>query len=62
MRDDSAGKRVASHSGGVLGVVTYVERGLDEDYCVALACSCQPKEHPSAIAARLFRLARPKRG
>jgi len=49
------GTRV-EHSGGVQGVVTWYLRHLDLDYVVALACSCEPKTHPSQIAEKLAKI------
>lgn len=49
------GTRV-EHSGGVQGVVTWYIRHLDLDYVVALACSYEPKTHPSQIAEKLAKI------
>jgi CubicO group peptidase (beta-lactamase class C family) len=48
----------ASHSGGVQGVVAYVLRGLDEDFCVAFVCSYEPKINVATLAQDLARMAR----
>lgn len=50
--------RVAAHSGGVLGVVTYLMRGVEEDFMIALACSYKPKAYPGTVAAELLKIAR----
>ncbi|MFN0206491.1 MAG: serine hydrolase domain-containing protein [Planctomycetota bacterium] len=50
--------RVASHSGGVQGVVTYVERGIDEDFIVALTHSYSPKVYAGKTAQELLKLAK----
>jgi CubicO group peptidase (beta-lactamase class C family) len=52
--------RVASHSGGVRGVVAYVTRGIDEDFIVALVCSYEPKTHPATLARELLAIAKGK--
>jgi CubicO group peptidase (beta-lactamase class C family) len=44
------------HGGGVFGVVTYYLRHLERDFMVALACSYEPKSHPSEIAETLARI------
>lgn len=54
------GAKVAAHSGGVLGVATYYVRGLDDDFCIALAYSSEPKTPFEAVAGNLLRLARGK--
>jgi hypothetical protein len=54
------GAKVAAHSGGVLGVAAYYARGLDEDFCVALAYSSEPKAPFEAVAGNLLRIAREK--
>lgn len=59
VRKSRDGVRV-EHSGGVLGVVTNYLRLLDEDIVVALACSYQPKDHPSRLAEELVAIARAK--
>jgi CubicO group peptidase (beta-lactamase class C family) len=56
VRKAADGLRV-EHSGGVLGVVTYYLRHLDEDAVVAIACSYRPKDHPAQLAERLLRIA-----
>jgi len=57
VRKTNDGLRV-EHSGGVLGVVTYYLRLIDEDVVVAIACSYRPKAHPGQLAERLAQLAR----
>jgi CubicO group peptidase (beta-lactamase class C family) len=52
-----AGK-AAAHSGGVRGVVAYVIRGIEEDWCVAIVCNYQPKEHPATVARELLKIAK----
>jgi CubicO group peptidase (beta-lactamase class C family) len=59
MREGRSG-RVASHSGGVFGVVAYLERGLEQDYCIAVVSSGEPKTHPEKLAAELLAIAKEK--
>lgn len=54
------GTRV-EHSGGVLGVVTFYQRHLEEDYVISLACSYRPPTHPSRICDRLAQIVMSKR-
>lgn len=44
----------ASHSGGVLGVVTMYYRLLERNAVVALACNYEPKQSPAELAQRLL--------
>ncbi len=46
------------HTGGVLGVVTWYVRLLDEDIVVAFACSFAPKDSPARLAEDLIAEAR----
>lgn len=49
--------RAAAHSGGVQGVVTYVLRGIDEDFCVAMTWSYSPKSNIVETARKLLSIA-----
>jgi hypothetical protein len=44
----------ASHSGGVLGVVTMYYRLLERNVVVALACNHEPKQNPAELAQQLI--------
>jgi hypothetical protein len=57
IRKDKNGA-AAFHSGGVLGVVAYVVRGIDDDDCVATATSAEPRTSPDQLAAELLEIAR----
>lgn len=60
VRKAPGGIRV-EHSGGVLGVVTYYMRHLEEDYVIALACSYRPPTHPAQTCERLAQIVMSKR-